>query len=440
LSSACVTLEKTAWRVFHFCPLIRVFAEALFYPVPVKNQDFSSMKSFYRRELILAALAGTVVIMGLGFIIPLFPIYVAEKGASSFALGLIVSGFTISQFFVQPFFGGLSDRYGRKYFMLGGMASYGLVALLYITASTLPQVFAVRLLHGVGAGMIWPALSAFVIDQSPQEKRGETMGVLAAVEMVGFAVGPFLGGLLYSLGGMNAPFWGCAALAFAATAVIWIFVQERVQPRGEPSLRWLERYGFSSLRHPDIRLLCLIGFAEAFVWGVIITLLPVMGSRAGVPPGKIGWLFSAYFLVFILLQRPVGRWSDRQGRKKPILLGLGIYTVAVLFLSQEGGLFYMLAILAAAGAGLGIYSPSIRVAIADLSAEKVRGASLGFFFTTRMIGFFLGPNVSGLLADRFGQGIPFLLGAAGLVGGLWAAFHLSGRLSPKKTEASSFSQ
>jgi MFS family permease len=237
---------------------------------------------------------------------------------------------------------------------------------------------------------------------------------------------------------MNAPFLGCTLLAFAAAAMIWIFVPERFHPKGGDSVKWSERYGFSSFRLPDIRLLCWIGFAEAFVWGVIITLLPVMGSRAGIPPGKIGWLFSAYFIVYILLQRPVGRWSDRQGRKKPILLGLSIYTLAVLFLSQEGGLFYMMAILAIAGAGLGIYSPSIRVAIADLSAEKVRGASLGFFFTTRMIGFFLGPNISGLLADRFGQGLPFLVGAAGLGGALWAAFNLSARLTKKAAPVASF--
>lgn len=398
------------------------------------------MNSMFQRELILVALAGTIVVMGLGFIIPLFPIYVSEKGASNFELGLIVSGFTISQFFVQPFFGGLSDRHGRKIFMLGGLACYGLVSFLYVFASTLPQVFVVRLLHGLGAGMIWPALAAFVIDLSPVERRGETMGVLSAVEMVGFAVGPFLGGVLYSLGGMNAPFLGCTLLAFAAAAMIWIFVQERFHPKGGDSVKWSERYGFSSFRLPDIRLLCWIGFAEAFVWGVIITLLPVMGSRAGIPPGKIGWLFSAYFIVYILLQRPVGRWSDRQGRKKPILLGLSIYTLAVLLLSREGGLFYMMAILAVAGAGLGIYSPSIRVAIADLSAEKVRGASLGFFFTTRMVGFFLGPNISGLLADRFGQGFPFLVGAAGLGGALWAAFNLSARLTKKAAPVASFQE
>jgi multidrug resistance protein len=375
--------------------------------------------------------------MGLGLIIPLFPIYVAEKGATNFQLGLIVSGFTISQFLVQPFFGGLSDRYGRKLFMLGGMACYGLVAFLYVFASTLPQVFVVRLLHGLGAGMIWPALSAFIIDLSPAENRGETVGILSAVEMIGFAVGPLLGGVLYTLGGMNAPFIGCTILALFAAVMIWIFVHEPSFRRREDSLRWIERYGFSSFRIPDIRLLCWIGFSEAFVWGVIITLLPVMGARVGIPPGKIGWLFSAYFVVFILLQRPIGRWSDQQGRKKPILLGLSIYTLAVLFLSLEGGLFYMMMILAIAGAGLGIYSPSIRVAIADLSAEKSRGASLGFFFTTRMLGFFLGPNISGILADRFGQGFPFLMGAAGLGFGVWAAFYLSPKLSKKQTQSAS---
>ncbi len=382
-----------------------------------------------QKESILVALAGTVVVMGLGFIIPLFPIYVSQKGATNFQLGLIVSGFTISQFLVQPFFGGLSDRFGRKPFMVIGLACYGVVASLYVLAASLSQVFWIRLLHGVGAGMIWPALTAFIVDRSPTERRGETMGFLSAMEMIGFAAGPILGGVLYSLGGMNFPFWGCSALALLSMGMIWFIVQEEPTERKVNETRFIERYGFSSLRSSDIRLLCLIGFGEAFVWGLIITLLPVMASRLGIPPGKIGWLFSAYFIVYIFLQRPVGKWSDRQGRKKPILVGMSIYTLAVLLLSQGGNLVYLLLVLAIAGAGLGIYSPSVRVAIADLTSEKVRGASLGVFFTTRMFGFFLGPNLSGLIADQWGEGFPFLVGAAGLGLGIWASYALSPELS-----------
>lgn len=389
------------------------------------------MEKIARRDLIVVAAAGTIVIMGLGFIIPLFPIYVTQKGANNLQLGLIISGFTISQFLVQPFFGGLSDRFGRKPFMLGGMVSYGLVAFLYIFADSLVQVFLVRLLHGVAAGMIWPALAAFVIDQSPIEKRGEIIGILSAVEMLGFAIGPFLGGVLYGWGGMDFPFWGCSLLACSSALMIWSFIQENNLFAPQNFLSWKERYGFSSLRIADVRLLCLIGFAEAFVWGTIITVLPVMATNLGILPERIGWLFTSYFLVFIILQRPVGKWSDRQGRKKPILWGIVIYTIAVILLSLGGSLLYLLLVLALAGAGLGIYSPSARVAIADLSSAEVRGANMGIFFTTRMVGFFLGPNVAGLIADRFGQGFPFLIGAVVLGMGIWASLTLSNKLAQK---------
>ena len=379
--------------------------------------------------MILVALAGTIAVMGLGFIIPLFPVYVSQKGATNFQLGLIVSGFTISQFLVQPFFGGLSDRYGRKAFMVAGLACYGIVASLYVLAESLTQVFLIRLLHGVGAGMIWPALSAFIIDESPVNRRGESIGFISAMEMLGFAAGPLAGGFLYSLGGMSLPFWGCSLLAFAGMALIWGLVQEKPLPHRKEKVGFFERYGFASLRIPDIRLLCLIGFGESFAWGLIITLLPVIASNLGVPPERIGWLFSSYFIFYILLQWPVGKWSDRRGRKKPIILGMSIYTLSILILSQGGDLFHFLLVLAIAGAGLGIYSPSVRVAVADLASEKVRGASLGIFITTRMLGFFLGPNLSGYMADRFGEGFPFLT-AAGFLGiGIWASFRLSSELS-----------
>jgi MFS family permease len=383
----------------------------------------------FGKELILVALAGTIAVMGLGFIIPLFPIYVVQKGANNFQLGLIVSGFTISQFLVQPFFGGLSDRFGRKLFIVGGLACYGLVSSLYILADSLSDVFLIRLLNGVGAGMIWPALAAFIIDQAPMERRGETMGFLSSMEMFGFAVGPILGGALYSLGGMDLPFLGCSILAFLGAGLVWRMIQEKPSAPRSGGVRFLERYGFSALQLADIRLLCLIGLGEAFVWGMIITLLPVMASGMGVQPGRIGWLFSAYFIVFILLQWPMGRWSDRRGRKMPILVGMSIYASAVFLLSLGGSLLYLLLVLAVAGAGLGIYSPSVRVAIADLTSEKVRGASMGVFFTTRMLGFFLGPNLGGMMADRFGPGFPFLVGAAALGMGIWASSRLSARLS-----------
>ncbi len=394
------------------------------------------MISAFRKELILVALAGTIAVMGLGFIIPLFPVYVSQKGATNFQLGLIISGFTISQFLVQPFFGGLSDRYGRKAFMVGGLACYGIVAYLYVLAESLTQVFLIRLLHGVGAGMIWPALSAFIIDESPVDRRGESIGFISAMEMLGFAAGPLLGGFLYSLGGMNLPFWGCSLLAFAGMALIWGLVQEKPSPHRHVKVGFYERYGFASLRIPDIRLLCLIGFGESFAWGLIITLLPVIASDLGVPPERIGWLFSSYFIFYILLQWPVGKWSDRRGRKKPIILGMSIYTLSILILSQGGDLFHFLLVLAIAGAGLGIYSPSVRVAVADLASEKVRGASLGIFITTRMLGFFLGPNLSGYTADRFGKGFPFLTAAVFLGIGIWASFRLSSELSKTRKLAS----
>ena len=265
------------------------------------------------------------------------------------------------------------------------------------------------------------------------------MGFLSAVEMAGFVIGPFMGGMLYSLGGLDLPFLSCSILGFAAAAMIWGSIQ-RDRPQKEPvRMSFWERYGFTALHHPDMKRLCLIGFSEAFIWGSIMTLLPVMASNQGVQPNKIGWLFTAYFIVYMLLLGPAGRWSDRHGRKKPILFGLCIYALSAILISRGGGFVQMMMVLAMAGFGLGIYSPCVRVAVADLSAREIRGASMGLFFTSRTMGIFMGPNISGFLADRFGPGFPFLIGSAGLLFGIWASLSLSAELSlrlAKEIEAS----
>lgn len=379
----------------------------------------------FTRDFLLVCFAGTVTLIGLGLIIPLLPIYISSKGASKFQLGIIFSGFSFTQFLVQPFFGSLSDRIGRKPLLIAGLALYSAITFLYAFAESFSMLFFLRLMHGIGAGMIWPPMTALIIDLAPPERRAEALGFQSGVEMTGFTIGPILGGVFYSLGGIRLPFILCGGLIFVNFLLTKILLIEKrsLVNIDLPRRNWKERYGFSFLKLTTVKALCYAAFYETYMWGTLATLLPLIAGGRGIGPAKVGILFSAYYIAFSLVQFFAGKWSDRIGRKKLIVYGFFIYGLTVSLIPIVWDMRSLVMVLAAAGASLGFYSPSIRATIADLAQADIRGSNLGIFFTARMIGFMIGPPLSGLLAQNFGFIAPFVLVSLGIISGAIAVSH-----------------
>jgi DHA1 family multidrug resistance protein-like MFS transporter len=109
-----------------------------------------------------------VATLGISMVSPLLPVYAKDLGASGVWLGLTFSSFAIVQTFFGPFAGRLSDRYGRKPFIVAGLLVYFVAAVGYLTAQSFYQVLAFRTFSGLGTSLIFSVSCAFVGDMSPK--------------------------------------------------------------------------------------------------------------------------------------------------------------------------------------------------------------------------------------------------------------------------------
>lgn len=75
------------------------------------------------RPFLTLAFAMFTAMMGIGMVTPILPVYVKSQGASGAEIGLAFSSFAIVQLFISPFAGRIADRYGRKLFIVVGLAS-----------------------------------------------------------------------------------------------------------------------------------------------------------------------------------------------------------------------------------------------------------------------------------------------------------------------------
>lgn len=123
--------------------------------------------------------------------------------------------------------GTLGDKLGRRRVLLWGLAGFGLSSLLILGAQTEWQVIAVRALCGAFAAMVAPGTMSLVFRLFDDSKlRGRAIGLIVSVAMVGFAVGPALGGLAVE----HLPWQMLLVVSAPAAGVAWWGVHHGIAP------------------------------------------------------------------------------------------------------------------------------------------------------------------------------------------------------------------
>ena len=115
---------------------------------------------------------------------PLLPIFAASLGASDALLGFIVSVSTLTGMGLKPFVGILSDRWGRRWWLLAGTAFFALMPFLYRFVHTPEQLVLIRIVHGTATAIYGPVTLAYVAEMHSRRRRASGLvrdGAAAAI-------------------------------------------------------------------------------------------------------------------------------------------------------------------------------------------------------------------------------------------------------------------
>ncbi|HMT51255.1 MAG TPA: MFS transporter, partial [Dietzia sp.] len=157
-------------------------------------------------------------------IVPLFAAASFDAGAG--IAGTALASFAVGTASVVSIAGWLSDRYGRRPLVIGGLVVSGFSTLVLGWCDTVPLLVAASVVAGIGAGVLNPAQQAAVADVVGADRAGGK--VLATFQMAsdsGAILGPVLIGLVVDLVGYTAGFALSGALLLAAV-VPWLFARE----------------------------------------------------------------------------------------------------------------------------------------------------------------------------------------------------------------------
>lgn len=345
-----------------------------------------------------------VAVLGFSLVAPIFPLYVIGMGASYTLLGVIVSIYGAVQLITQIPIGRLSDRTGRKGLILLGLFTFTIMPPLYLWATSAYLLIPIRMIGGAGASAVWPLAMALIIDQADSQSRGSAMGWYNATFYSALAFGPLIGGGLYDLFGLNAPFYFWTLLGLASVIIVLVKVKE---PEKKVVLAGFTADG----RREDLILpgymTTFLGCCGVVLWmgivgGFNFTMLPSYASGLGMSTTEVGLLYLVYGGTTAISNIYFGRQADRGRRKMLIVLSCLVGTISFGLLTQAKNLIQVVLLLAILGTGMGVGNPAAAALIADTTCTSRRGEIFGIFNTSRMAGVVIGPLIAGLTADLYG--------------------------------------
>jgi len=384
-------------------------------------------------EVIALSFARMADALGNSLLIIILPLYIAAQPSPLFDLptellvGVAISLYGFIFALSQPFWGYASDRLGkRKPFILAGLLLMMGATLGFMFADRYLWIIVLRSLQGVAVAMIIPSVLVLISRATVKRTRGNAMGVYSTFRMVGFATGPLLGGILHVKFGFNSAFIVGAAFLVVAMILVQLTVKEEVSeaevpgagddspatPSPDEASRILPSATILGLMVSTIVLACSLSMISA--------LENEFNDRLSQTAIGFGVAFSALTLSRLFVQIPIGRLSDRIGRKVLIiggLLALAPLTVLFGYVTTTAQLVGLRLLQGVATAG--VAAPAFALA-GDLAKKGGEGRDMSFVTMGFGLGMGLGPLLAGGLAGYVGFKVPFyVVGGFCLVAAAW---------------------
>jgi MFS transporter, DHA1 family, tetracycline resistance protein len=374
------------------------------------------MKLRNTSALSLIFLTVFVDLLGFGILIPILPTFAKkELLIDETAIGVAIAAYSLTQFFFNPVFGNLSDKYGRKKIIVICLLLNALGYVLFAYTHSFLMLLISRIVSGIGGSSIGVA-QAYIADVTKPENRSKGMGIIGAAFGLGFVFGPLIGGLLskygYFVTGVASAFF-----SFAAFILTIIFLPEPQRDLSGVAVRSRKLLDISSFqmiyKKSDLSVIMILFFILTFSVANIYGTFALLGFKIyNFTDKQNGYMYAILGLSSAIVQGVLlARFSKYFSRLKIISIGALFLTIGLGTIPFGGNFLGLTFIAIILSLGTGSLQPTLLSLISEVTPETEQGITLGVNQSLSAFARVLGPLWGGFAFEYLGYPFPFLTGA-----------------------------
>ena len=353
----------------------------------------------WKRTVYISLVCVFCTAFGVSQLAPILPLYFHDLGvqtpeAMSLWSGLATGATYIIVCLAAPFWGRVADKKGRKITLIRSSFGMALCNVLIAFQTTPEGVVLIRLVQGLVSGF-YSASITLIASESPIERTGWALGLLASANLAGSLIGPLLGGYIADTVGIRNDFIIVGTLMGLAGVLATIFIHENYIPQPNPEKLSIRKLKEQIPEFNSIVALCVASFIYAIC---IMSLQPVISVYIkGIVPSDTenlafiaGAVFSAMGIAQLMSSSPLGKLVDKIGPRKVLVVSLiyvGILNIPQAYVSDV----YQLAIIRfLQGFGLGGMLPALNTYLSSKTPREFTGQVFSYNQSCLFFGYFLG--------------------------------------------------
>lgn len=357
-------------------------------------------------------IAGTV---GLGMLIPVLPLYLAEEGVSLRMTSVVLAGIGIGASLGGLPAGSLVARLGERTVVIGSLLGVALCTAALGLTTVAVGLLALRLATGAANMALRLSRQTYITRRVDVLVRGRAMSLIGGSFRIALLFGPLLGGALVDLVGFRATF----AIAGACTAVGVVpvllagdeFARDAAPDTGP-------RPGVIDALRTQRRALALGGMVPMLAMTVRegrFVVLPLIGEELGLSATEIGAVVTVGTGADLVLFPIAGLVMDRFGRLAAIVPAFTLIGAGLVVVGLADSTVAVVAGGAVIGIGNGLGSGTMLTLGSDLAPPESPGPFLAGMAVIQDLGRVLGPLIVGIVGAWAGLGAASFALAGGCV-------------------------